>query len=109
MDLFSTKIAYASLDEFLVKVSVEVINPLIIAFFAVAIAIFLYGVLEFVMNQDNEEAKTKGKSHMIWGVVGITIMMAAWPILVVIKNTFELDEIKIDKKGNFDVDVDLGP
>ncbi|MFZ3011720.1 MAG: hypothetical protein WA060_01840 [Minisyncoccia bacterium] len=101
MDLFSTKIAYAassSLNEFIANVDNMIINPLISFLFALAIAFFLYGVLEFVMNQENEEAKTKGKSHMIWGVIGITIMMSVWGILGIVLNTLNINESEINPK-----------
>ena len=94
MDLFSTKTAYASLDSFIGKVDTLIINPLILFLFALAIVFFLYGVLEFLMNQANEEKKTTGKSHMFWGIVGITIMMGVWTILNIILNTLEIKDIK---------------
>jgi uncharacterized membrane protein YidH (DUF202 family) len=104
MDLFSTKIAHASLDSFLVKVSDNIINPLIIFMFALAMVFFLYGVLEFFLNQDNEEAKTNGKSHMIWGVIGLTIMLGVWTILGMIINTFDIKGIDV-KDGEIKVDL----
>jgi len=95
MDLFSTNIAYAenSLDGFIRNVNDMIINPLIAFLFALAIAFFLYGVLEFFLNQENEEAKTKGKSHMIWGVIGITIMMSVFTIMNIILSTLDINYI----------------
>lgn len=95
MDLFSTKIAYAAdnLDGFIRNVNEMIINPLIAFLFALAIAFFLYGVLQFFLNQENEEAKTKGKSHMIWGVIGITIMMSVFTIMNIILNTLDINYI----------------
>ncbi len=90
MDLFSTQVAYASLDSFLIKVDQLIVNPLILLLFALALAYFLYGVVEFMFNQANEEKKTSGKSHMLWGIIGITIMMGVWTILGIILNTFNL-------------------
>jgi succinate dehydrogenase/fumarate reductase cytochrome b subunit len=86
-DLFRTKIAYADLNSFIGNVDTMIINPLILLLFALAVVYFLYGVLEFVMNQENEEKKTTGKSHMLWGVVGITIMLGVWTILGMVINT----------------------
>lgn len=108
MDFFATKIAYAGVDEFLVKVSKEIINPLILFMFGLAIAFFLYGVLEFILHQDNEEAKTKGKSHMIWGIVGLTIMVTVWSILGIIIRTFGIEGIKVDK-GEYKVELNTTP
>jgi len=98
MDLFFTNIAYASVDSFVANLNRLIINPLIILLFALALAYFLWGMFEFLSNQENEEKKTKGKSHMIWGIVGITIMMGVWFIMYLILDTFNITEIN-PKKG----------
>jgi len=98
MDLFFTNIAYASVDSFIANVNRLIINPLIILLFALALAYFLWGMFEFLSNQENEEKKTAGKKHMIWGIVGITIMMGVWFIMYLILDTFNITEIN-PKKG----------
>ena len=100
MDFLSTKIAYAAssndLDKFIGKVDTMIINPLIGLLFALAIVYFLYGVFEFLSNQENEEKKTTGKSHMIWGIIGITIMMGVWTILGIVLATLGISKDQIN-------------
>ena len=96
MDLFSTKIAYATLDSFIGNIDTLIINPLILFLFALAVVYFLYGVLEFIMNQENEEKKTAGKSHMLWGIIGIVIMMGVWTILSIVLNTLGISKDEIN-------------
>ena len=84
------------LNKFIANVDNMIINPLIGFLFALAIVFFLYGVLEFFMNQENEEKKTTGKSHMIWGVVGITIMLGVWTILSIVLNTLGISKSEIN-------------
>ena len=97
--LFGTQIAYASVDSFIANVNKEIINPLILLLFALALAYFLYGVFEFIGNQSNDEKKTTGKKHMLWGIIGLTIMMGVWTILGVILNTFpNIKGIDLDKE-----------
>jgi len=95
MNLFFINIAYASesMDQFIMNVNKMIINPIIILLFALATIFFLYGVFEFISNLDNEEAKTKGKSHMIWGVVGITIMISVFTLMNIILNTLNITGI----------------
>jgi len=95
MDLFFINIAYASesIDDFIFKVDKIIINPLILLLFALALLFFLYGVFEFILNLDNEEKKTQGKSHMIWGVVGITIMISVFTLMNIILNTLNITGI----------------
>lgn len=104
MDLFSTKIAYAagapqcvssnSVDQFVCNLNLQIINPLITLLFALAVVFFLYGVFEFMLNQANEEKKTDGKSHMIWGIIGMTIMLGAWAIMSLLLQTLKVNYIK---------------
>ena len=97
MDLFSTNIAYAanaSVDNLIGKIESMIINPLIGFLFALAILFFLYGVLEFMLNRDNEEKRVEGKSHMIWGIIGITIMIGVFTIMNLILNTIGVNYIK---------------
>ena len=85
---FFTNVAYADVDTLIKKVNGLIINPLIVLLFALAVMFFLYGVFEFISNQTNEEKKTTGRNHMIWGVIGIVIMMGVFTIIDMIKSTF---------------------
>ncbi len=105
MDIFSTKVAYADLDSFIFKVNETIINPLIMFLFALAMVYFLWGVFEFILNQDNEEMKTTGKSHMFWGVVGLTVMMSVWAILGILQSTIGVPKSEINPETGH---VELG-
>ena len=98
MDLFFPNIAYASLDSFVLNVENLIIDPLIKFLFALSVVYFLYGVFQFLANQENEEKKTAGKQHMLYGVIGITIMMGVWFILDVILRTINIPPSDIDPK-----------
>ncbi|MCE9585040.1 hypothetical protein K8Q94_00205 [Candidatus Nomurabacteria bacterium] len=102
MNLFLVNTAYASdnLGKFIGNVNKQIINPLIVLLFALALVYFLYGVFEFLSNAENEESKTKGKMHMIYGLIGFTIMMGVWSILAMLQNTFNIPKSQIDpEKG----------
>ena len=105
MDLFTTKVAYASFSSFLTNVDNQIVNPLILFLFALAVVYFLYGLLEFIGNGANDEKKTTGKSHMLWGVVGLTIMMGVWTILNVILNTFNIKNQIDPENGTVHLDT----
>src|SRR3989338_7530196 len=97
INLFFADVAYAApstnLDGFIINVNTFIINPLILFLFALALAYFLYGMFEFIANGANDEKKTSGKSHMLWGVVGFTIMIGVWFIMGVVLDTLNITEI----------------
>ena len=103
MDIFFPKVAYASgVDTFVLKVDALIVNPLIKLLFALAIVYFLWGVFEFMSNQDNEEKKTSGKKHMLWGIIGITIMVGVWTLLNIVLDTFNITGIN-PKEGKVEL------
>jgi len=97
MNFFSTKVAYASVDTFVANASRLIINPLILLLFALALVFFLYGMFEFIANGDNDEKRTIGKSHMLWGIIGLTIMMGVWFILGIILRTLNINYVDPEK------------
>lgn len=68
-------------------ISKNIINPIIFALFAVAFVVFLWGLVQFLGSLDNEEARSTGVKHMIWGIIGMVIMISANGIIAVINNT----------------------
>ena len=100
MDLLFPSVAYASLDSFLGNANRLIVNPLITLLFALAIVYFLYGVFEFMTNQENEEKKTTGKMHMVYGIIGITIMMGVFTIMNIILRTLNIPRTQINVDTN---------
>ncbi len=62
----------------------EAVWPFVGFLFVVAIAYFIYGLIEFVSGADNEEKRTVGKRHLVWGIVGLFIMFSVWGIIQII-------------------------
>ncbi|HBB43783.1 MAG TPA: hypothetical protein DCZ83_00040 [Candidatus Yonathbacteria bacterium] len=63
------------------KINDAILQPIVMLLMALAVAYFLYGVMKFVRDQSSEDAQVEGKRHMVWGVVGIAIMVSVWGIL----------------------------
>jgi Type IV secretion system pilin len=100
MHLFTANIAYADgFTTFMTKVDNTIVNPLIEALFALAVVYFLWGVFDFLSNQDNEEKKSSGKQHMLWGIIGLTIMLGVWTILGFVLNTLQIPKSQVDLKN----------
>lgn len=70
---------------------IELINIAVPIIIALAVLVFLWGVLRYVVASD-EEAKGKGKNMMLWGIVGIFVMVSVWGLVNILQNTFNLEE-----------------
>lgn len=78
----------ASVAEFVSRINQYIINPLIGLLFALALVMFLYGGAEFILHASEDEGRETGKQHMLWGMIGMFIMISVISILRVVTNTF---------------------
>ena len=62
----------------------DIVIPILIV---LAVIYFIWGVVLFVISSD-EEAKTKGRTHMIYGIIGLVVIVAVWGLVGIVRNTF---------------------
>ncbi|MCF7835689.1 MAG: hypothetical protein K9M15_01030 [Candidatus Marinimicrobia bacterium] len=62
------------------------VQPFITFLVVLTVAIFIWGLVEFVAGSDNEEKRSTGKRHLIWGIIGLFIMFAVWGVISIIQN-----------------------
>ncbi len=74
-------------NELISQLAEAVVNPVIKLAYAIAFAVFLWGVFQYVRGAANEEAREVGVRHMTWGVIGLAIMITAKALVEVIGNT----------------------
>jgi len=55
--------------------------------FALAIAVFVYGVVKFIGTEDSSERES-GKQFMLWGVIALAVMFSVWGLVSILGNTF---------------------
>jgi len=74
-----------------------ILQPIAELLLVVAVVVFLWGIFEFIKGADNETTREEGKSHMLWGLVGIFIMISAIPIINVALKTFGISTKEVEK------------
>ncbi len=76
-----TLASYVNYIGCLVRVSVL---PFIMA---IAVLSFVWGVVQMIMNPANEEAQSKGRTFILWGILGFFIITAMYSLVAVIRRT----------------------
>jgi len=74
----------------IVVILTKIVNPVITVMFVVALVVFLWGIFKFVASEEGGEDHTKGKSAMVWGIVGFLIMVGVYGILAFVKSSIGL-------------------
>lgn len=93
------------------KVNNAVLFPLIALMSAVAFLVFLYGCFEYVRNANNDGAREEGQRHMLYGIIGLLVMLSAYAILEIALATFGLnvDQVDCNDLGNLNNGGTMGP
>jgi hypothetical protein len=73
---------------FLARIESAILFPLMTLLMAVALLMFLWGMYEYVLNADDEGARSTGKQHMLYGIIGLLVMISALGILKIAAGTF---------------------
>ena len=81
-----------TVQEFVRLLNENILFPLIALMTAVAILVFLWGCFQYMRGADNEEERSQGARHILWGLVGLLVMASAFTILQIAAKTFYLDD-----------------
>ena len=89
-------IAYAAVDAqttagpFIAKIQNAILFPLISLMMGVALLVFLWGVFQYISQAESDEARKTGRKHMLFGVIGLVVMVSAYALLKIAAKTFEI-------------------
>lgn len=71
---------------YLVRDFINVLVPLI---FAVAVLLFLFGIVKFMLlHPDKPELREQGRQFMLWGIIAMFVMVSFWGLVNILTNTF---------------------
>jgi hypothetical protein len=79
---------FTGLTFMLCKVS-GVLNSTLPVLITLGVVYFVWGVVQYVIG-DSEEAKTKGRDRIIFGIIGLAVILVVWGLVYVLLNTFNI-------------------
>ena len=65
-----------------------IIRPAVDVLFAAGFFLFVWGLIEFLRDMNEGSDTRRGKQHMLWGIVGMLIMISVLGILSLLNATF---------------------
>ena len=68
----------------------EILNTIIPLLIGLAFIYFLWGVFQYTTKESSED-KAKAREYIIYGIIGLFVMIAAWGLVGVLTSTFGLD------------------
>ena len=83
--------AATKIDEIVDKIG-EIFEAIIPVLMLVAFAVFLWGVVKFIFSGGDEEKRKSAKHLIVYGLIGLLVMIAVWGIIRVVLSTFGIQE-----------------
>lgn len=66
----------------------SLLRPVVPVIVSLTVVYFLWGTAEYIMYGDQESKRTEGRKKMIWGIIGLAVMMSFWAFARMVKDTF---------------------
>lgn len=92
--VFSPIIAFAATTgvgttfQNLVNDAKSIANTIIPLFMIIGVAVFLWGIVKYITHSGDEEARKSAQGYIIYGLIGIFVMVAFWGIITLLATTF---------------------
>jgi uncharacterized membrane protein (DUF373 family) len=78
-------------EQLMQNLSTYIIDPAMILLFTAGFVVFLYGLVVFLWHLKDGGGHDEGVNHMLWGILGMFIMVSVWGIIGLITNTIGVD------------------
>lgn len=82
---------------FINRINEVILFPLITLLLALAFLVFLYGAFEYVRDAQSEQGRAQGKQHLLYGTIGMLVMLSAYAILSLAAGTFGIGLFDADR------------
>jgi uncharacterized membrane protein YidH (DUF202 family) len=73
------------------RIENAILFPILSFMLAVAFLYFMWGAYEFVANAESDSGRDTGKQHMLYGIIGMVVMVSALALLRIVAGTFGVD------------------
>lgn len=71
----------------------ELFGAVLPVLIALGVVYFVWGVITYVIASD-EEAKKAGRDRIIFGIIGLAVIVGLWGLVAILRNTFGLGNVR---------------
>lgn len=73
----------------------NIINLIIPFLVGLAVLFIIYGIVNFISSAGDEEARANAKQFIIWGIIGVFLMLSIWGLVNILVNSIPVDNAKL--------------
>ncbi|OGF51717.1 hypothetical protein A3I27_04845 [Candidatus Giovannonibacteria bacterium RIFCSPLOWO2_02_FULL_43_11b] len=82
-------VAHAQTIGSIVDTIIDFLDSIIPILFLIATIVFLWGIILFITSGGDEEKRKEGRQYIIFGLIGLFVMVAIWGIVNVLVDFFD--------------------
>src|SRR3990167_33083 len=94
MEFYLIPVANAQTLGSIVSRITNFLDDLIPILFAIATIVFFWGIILYITSGGDEEKRKEGRGFIIYGLIGLFVMVAVWGIVNVLVGFFDLESIR---------------
>lgn len=68
---------------------------------AASVLVFIFGIVKFIFKGSSQTERKKGRTFMLWGIIGLFVMFSIWGILEILTGIYGGESV-IPQFGNSD-------
>lgn len=69
----------------------DILNATVPFLIGLGVFVIIYGVFGYITHSADEEKRAEARQFVLWGIIGVCIMLSIWGLISVLTNTFVLD------------------
>ncbi|OHA15707.1 MAG: hypothetical protein A3A10_01925 [Candidatus Tagabacteria bacterium RIFCSPLOWO2_01_FULL_42_9] len=92
LTLMAPLMASAATIEDVISTVRGIVDAIIPLFMVVAVAVFLWGIIQYITSAGDEEKRKSAQGYIVYGLIGLFVMVAFWGIIKVVSSTFGVQE-----------------
>ncbi|MBI5147679.1 MAG: hypothetical protein HZA37_00790 [Parcubacteria group bacterium] len=68
----------------------DIVKAVIPLLMLIATVVFLWGIIGYIMAAGDEEKVKEARSHILYGLIGLFVMVSVWGLVNIIAGTLDL-------------------
>ena|SRR3989344_2713097 len=72
-----------------------ILNTVIPFLVGLAVFVIIYGVFGYIRHSADEEKRTEARLFIVWGVIGVFLMLSIWGLVNILVNTLPLKKTPV--------------
>lgn len=65
---------------------IDLLDSLVVVVIGLALVWFLWGLVTYVFHSDSEVKRKEGIQYMVWGIIGLFVMVSLWSLVYIVAN-----------------------